>query len=119
MSGMGDLDYCLSQPAEERCKLEFSLHIMVTVIICNAAKAVVMGLAVWTHRIPTLVTVGDAIASFLEAPDPFTEGMCLVTKSGITQGARKEPQCPISFKPTRKFYLKCASSKRWMWCIAL
>lgn len=64
--------YCMSQAVEERCALHFSRAILLVVIGCNAIK---FGCLLWTLlrcRDPTLVTLGDAIASFLETPDKIT-----------------------------------------------
>ena len=36
------VQYCLSQPIDERCKLQFSLVIMMIVIICNFTKSLCM-----------------------------------------------------------------------------
>ena len=65
------VDYCLSKRVKERCKVQFSLHVMIVVIISNLLKAVSMLLILWTQKSAPLVTLGDAIVSFLEVPDRF------------------------------------------------
>jgi len=79
------IDYCLSDPVEERCRLQFSLVIMGIVIGCNVVKTICMVLTLWYHRSQPLVTLGDALASFLDHPDPTTENMCLANKSSFAQ----------------------------------
>ncbi|KAH0559280.1 hypothetical protein GP486_004204 [Trichoglossum hirsutum] len=115
----GKIDYCLSEQVKEKCKLEFSLYIMIIVIFCNLVKAVTMGLVVWKERTPALVTLGDAVSSFMEFPDVFTEGMCLVTKADILKGAWKNCRTPKKYKPVRNFWFRAASLKRWLICNVL
>lgn len=53
---------------------------MVVVILCNVIKTVAMLWVLLRHREKPLVTFGDAVASWLEDPDPFTTGRCLAEK---------------------------------------
>lgn len=62
------VDYCLSSSVKERCKLQFSLTILIVVIVCNFIKTFCMLLMLGSQQSPPLVTLGDAIASFLEFP---------------------------------------------------
>ena len=75
-----EIEYCLSQTVEEHCKLQFSGAIMMVVIVCNLCKMIIMGYIAWKRPLEPLVTVGDAIASFLDEPDPTTMGICLSGK---------------------------------------
>ena len=74
------IDRCIAAPNEERCKVQFSAEIMVVVIICNFCKLTIMGYVAWQRPLEPLVTVGDAVASFLDKPDRTTKSNCLVTK---------------------------------------
>jgi hypothetical protein len=112
----GDIDYCLSQEIDEECKLQFSLYIMITVILCNLVKLVIMSLTIWKHLSPPLVTLGDAVSSFLEAPDKSTEGMCVITKADILEGAWKEQRTPKAHPLVREFWFSAVSWKRWLIC---
>ena len=78
--------YCLSELVPERCKLQFSLHIMIVVIFCNLIKLVCLMMTGWRMKAKTLVTLGDAVESFLEKPDVVTEGMCLVEMREVIWG---------------------------------
>lgn len=75
------VQYCLSQPVQEHCKLQFSVGIMMAVIVCNLVKAISMGFIAWNQDPEPLVTLGDAIKSFLNRPDSYTDGNCVVKKS--------------------------------------
>ena len=72
---------CLSKPVEERCKTQFSLAIIITILVCNLIKVACMGVIVWRQDPEPLVTLGDALASFLESPDSSTKGFPLYGRS--------------------------------------
>ncbi|KAL4892330.1 hypothetical protein BDV59DRAFT_193836 [Aspergillus ambiguus] len=73
------VDGCLSQDAPEQCQFYFSLPICLAVLACNATKAI-------------LLTVGDALSSFLDRPDSTTKGYCLLSRLDMIRGAT--PWCP-------------------------
>jgi len=75
-----DYEYCLSKKTEPNCKLQFSVHILVAVLVCNFIKSALMLWTFWYRREETLVTFGDAIASWLDNPDRLTRGDCLMSK---------------------------------------
>ncbi|KAH0542508.1 hypothetical protein FGG08_003104 [Glutinoglossum americanum] len=114
------VSYCLSRPVDEKCRLQFSLHIMIVVIVCNAVKSVCM---IVTGKWVTgekkkkgdgpLIVVGDAVASFLETEDERTKGMCLLTKREVEGGAWRLMPGPRKWEPKRKFWF-LASWKRWV-----
>lgn len=74
------IEYCLSQYIEPSCRLQFSLVIMIIVISCNFAKVLCMSLTIWKPSSMPLLTLGDAVASFLDRPDPDTANNCLASK---------------------------------------
>lgn len=74
------VEYCLSKPAEESCELRFSLAIVIAVLACNLIKVLCVGLVAWMPSSTPLLTLGDAIASFLSERDPTTANNCLVSK---------------------------------------
>ena len=74
---------CKSERTEEKCKVQFSLGIMIAVICCNVVKACCMIIAVIRSREPTLVTLGDAVDSFLRIPDQTTMGMCFADRQFV------------------------------------
>ena len=115
--GTHPISYCLVQEVEEECRLQFSLAIMIVVILANATKALIMILTWRNLRTPTLATIGDAIASFLDDPDQTTVGICLTDKRDIMRakgiwknlGAKR-------WIPVRHFWFRAASLKRWLTC---
>jgi hypothetical protein len=60
-------------------EVQMSLTFLTIVIACNAIKVGCLGFLLWKstdEMTPPLVTIGDAISSFLEAPDSSTRGYC-------------------------------------------
>lgn len=85
------IDHCLAESmAGSYCKLQFSIPILAVVVACNAIKALLMFLTVYWHREPTLVVLGDAIASYLDRSDLHTVGRCLVEAKQARRRARFE-----------------------------
>jgi hypothetical protein len=108
-----EVAYCLSQTVPDICRLQFSLPIMVIVIFCNVVKLVCILLTLWKHRI-TLVTLGDAIASFLERPDPTTEGMCTMTLADAKSGWWLTKPSPRPWEYTRYSRWQAVGKARWI-----
>ncbi|KAB8213217.1 hypothetical protein BDV33DRAFT_210419 [Aspergillus novoparasiticus] len=79
--------HCLSKKGEERCRLLFSPPIAITVILCNVVKVVCMALTSRVgRRSGILLTVGDAVSSFLTCPDMTTKGRCMMGRADMTKG---------------------------------
>jgi hypothetical protein len=68
---------CISERIEETCKLQFSIHVACIVLAINLFKAIVMVSLALSFKEKPLLTVGDAIASFLTNEDEETKHMCL------------------------------------------
>ena len=81
--GLIEISGCKSERTVENCKVQFSLGIMIVVVCCNLIKAASMIIAVVRSREPTLVTLGDAIDSFLRIPDETTVGVCYADRQFI------------------------------------
>src|SRR5690606_16581860 len=62
------VNYCYAEEVDELCRLELSMTILIIVAVCNALKVLGMLATVFTLRDDHLVTLGDAIASFLLKP---------------------------------------------------
>lgn len=81
---------CLSEKTEENCRLILNIPICVVVVVCNAIKLICMYLAAREDRHEVLITIGDAIASFLQRPDPTTANDCMADKSTMRKKGPKE-----------------------------
>ena len=108
------IQYCLSQPVVERCKLQFGLPIMLTVVGCNLMKCICMVLTLWWQRSPPLATLGDAIESFLQKVDPSTKDMCLAGKADFIQRPWRKVIMP--FVKDSWSWHSSTSYRRWMTC---
>ncbi|KAI2468929.1 hypothetical protein F4781DRAFT_422344 [Annulohypoxylon bovei var. microspora] len=67
---------CLARELPELCELNVSLAIMIIMLICISCKLVCIILAASLGRNQSLLTVGDAVASFLEDPDRVPLDTC-------------------------------------------
>lgn len=79
------VQYCLAEKTAEKCSLQYSFPLAVVVIVANLAKAILIYLVAYRLRDDPLLTLGDAIASFLWNPDPSTAKSCLLTRQETTR----------------------------------
>lgn len=115
---------CYSIPTGEHSRLMFSAVICWIVTALTLVKALLMltvAFALGADHQP-LLTLGDAVASFLEFPDETTTGMCLASKHDITKANGRWSPPPSSarlfaFHRQRKF--AAVSLRRWIVCIGL
>lgn len=117
--------YCMVEDVPEQCRLQFSFLIATLVIASNFVKAACMALILVMYRrhLP-LVTLGDAIAHFLDHPDPETKGQCLFSRELIEaqwewescNGVKKASRvvAPEPFIPKRRKWRKAPSQGRWL-----
>lgn len=113
------IEYCLSQPTQDECSVNFSMTIMVVVLSFNALKVILM---VWVlFRFDAehiLTTVGDAIASFLTYGDPTTMQMCLADKRDIKRHWQQRGFArPFTNRPRR--WGLAVSRTRWIFFFLL
>jgi hypothetical protein len=74
---------CLSEPTGQKCKLKFSVPLAIVVIVFNAIKALALLVGISQLRDDPMLTVGDAVMSFLQRPDPSSLSMCLASQADI------------------------------------
>ncbi|RMY36204.1 hypothetical protein D0865_13702 [Hortaea werneckii] len=129
------IDYCLAQATQPRCKLQFSIQILATVIVMNVCKFICMFLTLWRQRTATLVTIGDAMSSFLDRPDSLTKNRCLMGRIDLNRGpllwktfskdgttTRRPNTIPerVTFRaPLRRRWFAAASIRRWCLTIGI
>ncbi|KAL8727294.1 MAG: hypothetical protein Q9181_005758 [Wetmoreana brouardii] len=116
------VQYCLSEEVPEQCQLNFSLLFAVVVVISNFVKVVCMFLILWRHDKSALITIGDAIGSFLDHPDPHTRGLCILPphliqlllerRQGGSQGAPGSGFAP-AIVTTKNDFLNDPKSRQW------
>jgi hypothetical protein len=130
------VDHCLSQKTPEECYLFYQLPIALAIIICNLIKVICIWLLLRIDRRDLFLTVGDAISSFLQRPDPTTKQWCTLPPEVIA----REKSCPWNpgnknlrrehlwsqgphpglLPTTRKHWSKASSLKVWgLTCLVL
>lgn len=107
------IDYCLTRRVEEHCELQFSLAIMIVVIVCNLIKAICMAAMAWKQDQEPLVTLGDAIASFLRRPDAMTAGNCIAGKTRF-EGRKSWNSSHSQWTLGQPYWFRAASKTRWL-----
>ena len=131
-------DYCLSEQVPGSCAANVNIAIIWIIVVCNIIKLVVMTyLASSKVLTQPLVTIGDAITSFVTKPDPTTIGMCLISRrdmSNYTDYINLQihnndlhprplplkpwfPEEPQKWIPKDLRWSNAASKKRWTWAI--
>ena len=114
-SQLSSVQYCLSQLEEDHCKLQWSVVIMLIVIVCNFAKTTCMAILAWRKDMQPLTTLGDALASFLDDPDPTTKGQCLAGRDHFQRHKTWKPLA-MKWKPQSHSWFSSASGLRWLVC---
>lgn len=112
---LSSVAYCLSKRVGEHCKLQCSLTIMIVVIVCNMIKTVCMAMISWKQDPKPLVTLGDAIASFLDRPDVTTKRNCIAGRTRF-EGTRYWGLFLSRWHPKHLRWFRAASRKRWIVC---
>lgn len=83
------VDGCISIKGEERCQLLFSPVFSIVVLVCTSVKVACIVFVSRQEQAHRLLTVGDAISSFLSEPDPFTAGSCKTSKYDWIRRSRR------------------------------
>ncbi|KAK1641312.1 hypothetical protein BDP81DRAFT_504648 [Colletotrichum phormii] len=109
---------CYSQKTEEHCKLIFSSTLCWTVTAFNLAKGVLMlFVAFGMGEEDPLMTIGDAVASFLENQDESTADMCLKSKDHFV--AQHWSKGPIQYDLKQQRKSVAVTPGGWFMCFLL
>ena len=125
-------EYCLSEKVAGNCGFNINLGILWIIVICNIVKVIVMSTVAFSPTIMApLMTVGDAIASFLTNPDPTTTDMCLSSRVDVISRISKptslteqhqavtwKPPVAQTWNPQPHRWAHAASTARW-WFVGL
>ncbi|KAF2142331.1 uncharacterized protein K452DRAFT_308025 [Aplosporella prunicola CBS 121167] len=118
------ISYCLAEKgAPDMCSLNFSMTILIVVITANAAKLMAMIAMLKIFDTPTLVTLGDAVASFLERPCTVAGGLALysgrcVSKRSVQPEWKFRPRAYSSTQYPRRWF-NAPSKRKWAISISL
>lgn len=123
------IEYCMSETIEQHCRLEYSAPLMLVVVLIGLLKTGTMLYIAFRIRDEPMLTIGDAVSSFLTLPDPKTKGMCLLDKRlkhfepGVSYAQRTESgeyssigwtAPPKYFHFRRRRHFTAASGRRWL-----
>ncbi|KKZ66920.1 hypothetical protein EMCG_07416 [[Emmonsia] crescens] len=120
------IEGCLSEKKPESCQLMFSFLIAIIVLGLNIVNIVCIFVTAHDTRADVLLTIGDAISSFLSQPDPNSRGRCLSSKSNvytrafITSSETRYSQVNIPKRlPRLKRWFHSINSFHWYIAVAL
>ncbi|OTA98823.1 hypothetical protein M426DRAFT_101648 [Hypoxylon sp. CI-4A] len=85
--------YCLAEPLTRVCHIALSPTLLLAVTICVIVKtctAIIVTITLSRQKHSPLVTLGDAMESFIEKPDPVTAGMCTIGQDEIRRAMRRQ-----------------------------
>ncbi|WXC56862.1 hypothetical protein SNK03_002793 [Fusarium graminearum] len=104
--------YCLSQPAPQRCRLNFDITLASIVLVVNFVKAIILAFIAFRPPKEPLFVLGDAIQSFMTRPEENPRGSCLISahsvrndlldETGLVHTAPKRRGAAVSY--TRWFF---------------
>lgn len=103
-------------PMGDHCKLQASALLFRIVIYTSLVKAMFLVLLALRSREGWLLTVGDAIASFLERPDRSARSGPICKDDMVEQMPLEARQI---FSGERRWGTAAASRRRWAACICL
>jgi len=107
---------CIEEKLKQTCEVQFSIVLLSIVIACNACKVLLMTIIIRRLNEATLVTIGDAISSFLQRCDPTTEKCCLASRHNV-RSLWKNPLLRHNQRWTprnRKPWFSACSVRRWI-----
>jgi hypothetical protein len=119
---MYHIDHCLAQATPEFCSVFVSVPLLAVVVACNVIKLVCLLIALLGLRLNPLITVGDAVQSFLSRPDTTTVGFGLLDAVTIDRWTKSRTrQAPVlagqgPWRPQTRRGSAAISRRRWLWC---
>lgn len=106
--------YCLARDGvEQTCSVAVSRSMLGIVALLNVVTVIGVAVVLALPQFEPLVTVGDAIRSFLRVPDITTVNSCLMTKADILNG-RWGHNNAKSYDPANHLWLTTPSLARWI-----
>lgn len=94
LPGLGyHIEHARTKSIPSGSRVQVAVWFLVIVILCNISKVVGISMAIKMCSVAHVVTVGDAVASFLETPEEFTEGKCLAkTPKAVLASVTERPK---------------------------
>lgn len=113
------IQFCLAQPAGEQvCSVRLNGSLLGIVTLLNLISVICMAVVIFrpSTSFDPLVSLGDALSSFLQNPDQHTRGSCLMTKMDVLQGRWGFGEAKY-WVPQEHFWFRTPSLRRWFLAI--
>lgn len=108
------VDHCLVQQTRENCQVAIAMDLLIAVLVCNFVKALSLYWSLRRVCSHPLLTLGDAVASFLETPDTHTISYSPISVQEVSRIANLTDITPAVWKGRRKLGFHAASPVRWI-----
>lgn len=109
------IDYCLVQEAASppTCTVNLHTSLLGVATLLNLLTVIVLAIILFKPNFKPLVSLGDALSSFLQRPDSTTTRSCLLTKSDISKKTWGVGQAKY-WIPSNHFWFKTPSLAGWV-----
>lgn len=77
------VESCWTPPADDSCTLEINWHFLIIVVVFTLIKSALLFAAISALHDAPILTIGDAVSSFLNDPDPTTQQVPFLQKADI------------------------------------
>ncbi|KAK4248787.1 hypothetical protein C7999DRAFT_13309 [Corynascus novoguineensis] len=111
------IQYCLAQRAPaSTCEVNVNAPLLGSVALVNSIALVVTATVLFKRpsSFQPLATLGDAISSFLQDPDPTTQGACLLSKTDVWHGRWPLTAAKCWSPKNNHYWLRSVSFPLWI-----
>ena len=106
------VQYCISESIQPSCAVELSPQLLIVAIVCNVIKVVILVLLLCSTFKP-MVTIGDAIASYIDEPDPSTQDWGAISARDLYK--HREPEFAPIYNPRLNTFETHRSYRKKSW----
>ena len=116
------VNYCLSEPAVHECRLYANFLLILVVVCTNIIQIIALVVVILRSKSRPLLTIGDALSSFLEDPDGSTRDMCLASSHHfrlLNYEKREWRPLLTCWVPKKRFWCSTVRVGRWLSALGL
>ncbi|KAE9380983.1 hypothetical protein N431DRAFT_396271 [Stipitochalara longipes BDJ] len=111
------VSYCLSESAADQCQLYGNFLLLLVVVATNTIEILALTIIILRSGSSPLLTIGDALSSFLEFPDDTTRDMCLASSHHfrLLNYEKKEWSALLTgWLPKKRYWCSTVRVGRWV-----